>query len=162
MSWWPTSVLREPAATRTPSTCARFPPVWVRDGIKVSWRVEAAPELAGLVAACPGLTVLVTSRAPLRVRGEIEYPVPPLALPPTTRSPSEGEVEGSPAGTLFVEGARATSSGFSLTRANAGDVAAICWRLAGLPLALELAAAKTKFLDPATLLSRLDRALSTA
>ena len=122
----------------------------------------AAPELAGLVAACPGLTVLVTSRAPLRVRGEIEYPVPPLALPPTTRSPSEGEVEGSPAGTLFVERARATSSGFSLTRANAGDVAAICWRLAGLPLALELAAAKTKFLDPATLLSRLDRALSTA
>ena len=124
--------------------------------------LEAAPELAGLVAACPGLTVLVTSRAPLRVRGEIEFPVPPLALPPTTRSPSEGEVEGSPAGTLFVERARATSSGFSLTRANAGDVAAICWRLAGLPLALELAAAKTKFLDPATLLSRLDRALSTA
>ena len=123
--------------------------------------LEAAPELAGLVAACPGLTVLVTSRAPLRVRGEIEYPVPPLALPPTTRSPSEGEVEGSPAGTLFVERARATSS-FSLTRANAGDVAAICWRLAGLPLALELAATKTKFLDPATLLSRLDRALSTA
>ena len=69
---------------------------------------------------------------------------------------------GSPAGTLFVERARATSSGFRLTRENAADVAAICWRLAGLPLALELAAAKTKFLDPATLLSRLDRALSTA
>ena len=124
--------------------------------------LEAAPDLAGLVAACPGLTVLVTSRAPLRVRGEIEYPVPPLALPSTTRSPSEGEVTGSPAGTLFVERARATSSGFRLTRANAADVAAICWRLAGLPLALELAAAKTKFLDPATLLSRLDRALSTS
>jgi predicted ATPase/transcriptional regulator with XRE-family HTH domain len=124
--------------------------------------LEAAPELAGLVAACPGLTVLVTSRAPLRVRGEIEYPVPPLALPPTTRSPSEEEVAGSPAGTLFVERARATSSKFLLTRANAADVAAICWRLAGLPLALELAAAKTKFLDPATLLSRLDRALSTS
>ena len=124
--------------------------------------LEAAPELAGLVAACPGLTVLVTSRAPLRVRGEIEYPVPPLALPSTTRSPSEEEVTGSPAGTLFVERARATSSGFRLTRANAADVAAICWRLAGLPLALELAAAKIRFLDPATLLSRLDRALSTA
>ena len=123
--------------------------------------LAAAPELAGLVEVCPGLTVLATSRAPLRVRGEIEYPVPPLALPPTTRSPSEGEVTGSPAGTLFVERARATSSGFRLTRQNAADVAAICWRLAGLPLALELAAAKTKFLDPATLLSRLDRALST-
>ncbi|MDQ3361605.1 MAG: hypothetical protein M3534_08085 [Actinomycetota bacterium] len=83
-------------------------------------------------------------------------------LPPTTRSPSEGEVAGSPSGTLFVERARSTSSGFRLTRENAADVAAICWRLAGLPLALELAAAKTKFLDPATLLSRLDRALSTA
>ena len=68
--------------------------------------LEAAPELAGLVAACPGLTVLVTSRAPLRVRGEIEYPVPPLALPPTTRSPTEDEVLGSPAGRLFVERAR--------------------------------------------------------
>ena len=124
--------------------------------------LAAAPELAGLVAACPGLTVLVTSRAPLRVRGEIEYPVPPLALPATTRSPSEDDVAGSPAGTLFVERARATSSGFRLTRKNAADVAAICWRLAGLPLAIELAAAKTKFLDPATLLSRLDRALSTA
>ncbi len=87
--------------------------------------LEAAPELAGLVAACPSLTVLVTSRAPLRVRGEIEYPVPPLALPFTTRSPSEEEVTGSPAGTLFVERARATSSGFRLTRANAADVAAI-------------------------------------
>ncbi len=123
--------------------------------------LAAAPELAGLVEVCPGLTVLTTSRAPLRVRGEIEYPVPPLALPPTTRSPSEEEVTGSPAGTLFVERARATSAGFGLTRQNAADVAAICWRLAGLPLALELAAAKTKFLDPATLLSRLDRALST-
>ena len=124
--------------------------------------LAAAPELAGLVVACPGLTVLVTSRAPLRVRGEIEHPVPPLALPPTTRSPSEGEVAGSPAGTLFVERALATSSGFRLTRENAPDVAAICWRLAGLPLALELAAVKVRFLDPATLLSRLDRALSTA
>jgi predicted ATPase/DNA-binding XRE family transcriptional regulator len=124
--------------------------------------LDAAPEVAGLVEVCPGLTVLVTSRAPLRVRGEEEYPVPPLALPPTTRSPSKGEVAGSPAGTLFVERARSTSSGFRLTAENAADVAAICWRLAGLPLALELAAANTKFLDPATLLSRLDRALSTA
>jgi predicted ATPase len=124
--------------------------------------LEAAPEVAALVEGCPGLTVLATSRAPLRVRGEIEYPVPPLALPATTRSPTEDEVLASPSGRLFVERARAASPGFAITRANAADVAAICWRLAGLPLALELAAVKVRFLDPATLLSRLDRALSTA
>ena len=124
--------------------------------------LEAAPELAGLVEGCPGLTVLVTSRAPLRVRGEVEYPVPPLALPSTTRSPSEEELLASPSGRLFVERARAASPGFAITRGNAASVAAICWRLAGLPLALELAAVKVRFLDPATLLARLDRALSTA
>jgi predicted ATPase len=124
--------------------------------------LDAAPEVAYLIEACPGLTVLATSRAPLRVRGEMEYPVAPLALPPTTRSPSEGDVAGSPSGLLFVERARSTSSGFRLTEENVADVAAICWRLAGIPLAIELAAAKTRFLDPATLLSRLDRALSSA
>ncbi|CAA9386876.1 MAG: hypothetical protein AVDCRST_MAG22-319 [uncultured Rubrobacteraceae bacterium] len=122
----------------------------------------AATEVATLVEGCPGLTVLVTSRAPLRVRGETEYPVPPLALPATTRSPSEEEVLASPSGRLFVERARAASPRFAINRANAASVAAICWRLAGLPLALELAAVKVRFLDPATLLSRLDRALSTA
>jgi predicted ATPase len=124
--------------------------------------LEAAPEVAALVVGCPGLTVLPTSRAPLRVRGEIEYPVPPLALPATTRSPTEDEVLASPSGRLFIERARAASPGFAITRTNAADVAAICWRLAGLPLALELAAVKVRFLDPATLLSRLDRALSTS
>ena len=124
--------------------------------------LEAAPEVSALVEGCPGLVVLATSRAPLRLRGEREYPVPPLGLPATTRSPSEEEVLASSSGRLFAERARATSPGFALTRENAPSVAAICWRLAGLPLALELAAAKTKFLDPAALLSRLDRALSTA
>ena len=122
--------------------------------------LDAAPEVASLVGACPGLSVLVTSRAPLRVRGEREYAVPPLALPASTRSPSEGEVLASPAGTLFVERAQATSPVFRLTRENASSVAAICWRLAGLPLALELAAAKARFLDPEALLSRLDEALA--
>ena len=124
--------------------------------------LEAAPEVAALVESCPGLVVLATSRAPLRVRGEQEYPVLPLALPASTRSASEEEVLASPSGTLFTERARAASPGFTLTPKNAPAVAAICWRLAGLPLALELAAAKARFLDPAALLVRLDRALSGA
>jgi predicted ATPase len=124
--------------------------------------LEAAAEVAGLIEACPGLVVLATSRAPLRVRGEREYPVPPLALPPSTRSSTKDDVLESPSGRLFLERARAVSPGFEVTEGNAAAVAAICWRLAGLPLALELAAAKTRLLDPAALLSRLDMALSTA
>ena len=122
----------------------------------------AAPEVAALIEACPRLVVLATSRAPLRVRGEQEYPVAPLALPPSTRAPTEDDVLGSPSGRLFLERARAVSPGFAVTPENAGDVAAVCWRLAGLPLALELAAAKVRLLEPAALLLRLDQALSTA
>ncbi len=124
--------------------------------------LEAAPEVAGLIEACPDLIVLATSRAPLRVRGEREYPVPPLALPPSTRSSTENDILGSPSVRLFLERARAVSPGLEITGENAKLVAHICWRLAGLPLALELAAAKARFLDPATLLSRLDKAMSTA
>jgi predicted ATPase len=122
----------------------------------------AAAGVAALIEACPGLRVLATSRAPLRVRGEQEYPVRPLALPPSTNNPSEEEVLRTPSGRLFVERASAASPAFSLTLENAPAVAAICWRLAGLPLALELAAAKVRLLEPAALLPRLDRALSTA
>jgi predicted ATPase len=124
--------------------------------------VDAAPEVAALIGGCEGLTVLVTSRAPLRVRGEQDYPVGPLALPASTRSPSARDVLKSPSGRLFTERARAASATFSITDYNAEDVATICWRLAGLPLALELAAAKARFLAPAALLSRLDQALSTS
>jgi predicted ATPase/transcriptional regulator with XRE-family HTH domain len=124
--------------------------------------LEAAAGVAGLIETCPGLVVLATSRAPLRVRGEHEYPVPPLALPSTTQNPTEEEVVETPSGRLFVERALAASPSFELTRENAAAVAAICWRLAGLPLALELAAAKARFLEPAALLPRLDAALSTA
>ena len=124
--------------------------------------LEAAPEVSGLIESCPSLTVLVASRAPLRVRGEQEYAVPPLELPTSTRDPRVDEVLDSPSGRLLVERARAVSSTFSLTKANAATVASICWRLAGIPLALELAAAKAKVLDPKMLLSRLDRALSTS
>lgn len=122
--------------------------------------MDAAPEVAELIQKCPDLAVLTTSRAPLRVRGEQEYPVPPLRLPASTRSPAAEEVLDSPSGRLFTERARAASPAFGLEEGNAAKVAAICWRLAGLPLALELAAAKVRFLDPETLLSRLDRALS--
>jgi predicted ATPase/transcriptional regulator with XRE-family HTH domain len=121
--------------------------------------MEVAPEVAGLIEVCPDLAVLVTSRSPLRVRGEQEYPVPPLALPASTRSSAPEEVLGSPSGRLFVERVRAASPAFELTGENAGAVAAICRRLDGLPLALELAAARAWFLGPAALLSRLDRAL---
>lgn len=119
----------------------------------------AAPEVARLLESCPGAAMLATSRAPLRVRGEQEYPVPPLQLPASTLSPDTRSVLGSPAGGLFVERAKATSPSFKVTGENAADVAAICWRLAGLPLALELAAARVRFLEPAALLTRLDRAL---
>ena len=124
--------------------------------------VEAAPELTELIEWCPDAVVLVTSRATLRVRGEQEYAVPPLALPASTRSPAAQEVVSSPSGRLFVERARAAAPAFELEEGNASSVASICWRVAGLPLALELAAAKVRFLDPATLLSRLDKALSSA
>jgi predicted ATPase/DNA-binding XRE family transcriptional regulator len=122
--------------------------------------LRAAPEVAKLIEACPRLSVLVTSRAPLRVRGEQEYPVPPLALPASTIAPSVEELVGSASGRLFTERAREASPTFELTPHNSGAVAAICWRLAGLPLALELAAAQIRFLDPEALLSRLDQALS--
>jgi predicted ATPase/transcriptional regulator with XRE-family HTH domain len=124
--------------------------------------LDAAVEVAALIEACPELVVLATSRAPLRVRGEREYAVPPLALPPSTVSPSEADVLGSPSGRLFLDRARAVSPGFAITQENAGAVAAICWRLAGLPLALELAAAKARLLEPPALLARLDQALSNA
>ena len=122
--------------------------------------LKAAPEVAQLIEACPRLSVFATSRAPLRVRGEQEYPVPPLALPASTIAPSAEELVGSASGRLFVERAREASPTFELTPHNSGAVAAICWRLAGLPLALELAAAQIRFLDPQALLSRLDQALS--
>jgi predicted ATPase/DNA-binding XRE family transcriptional regulator len=121
--------------------------------------LEVVPEIVALVEACPELTVLATSRAPLRVRGEQEYPVGPLGMPDPTRTPLVGAVAATPAAGLFVDRAKAASPSFELTDANAASVAAICWRLDGLPLAIELAAARARFLGPTALLSRLDRAL---
>ncbi|CAA9560614.1 MAG: hypothetical protein AVDCRST_MAG49-2520 [uncultured Thermomicrobiales bacterium] len=121
--------------------------------------LAAALEIADLLAASPGLRILATSRAPLHVRGEQEYPVGPLALPDLSRVPTPEGALASSAVRLFVERAREVSPAFALTSANAAAVAAICRRLDGLPLAIELAAAWTKVLPPTALLARLDQSL---
>jgi predicted ATPase/transcriptional regulator with XRE-family HTH domain len=123
--------------------------------------IEAAPLLHGLLVDCPGLTLLVTSRELLRLSGEREYPVPPLALP-TSEQVGEGDLESlaaAPAVALFVERAQAVKTDFTLTEANARTVAAICAHLDGLPLALELAAARVRILSPRALLARLEHRL---
>ena len=121
--------------------------------------LAAAPEVAGLVHTSEALTVLTTSRGPLRVRGEQEYLVQPLEVPVFERVPRLQDVEGNPAVELFVERARAAVPDFQLRRENAATIATICRRLDGLPLALELAAARIRVLGPLDLLSRLDAVL---
>lgn len=117
--------------------------------------LEAAADVARVIQSAPGLTVLATSRAPLRVRGEAESPVEPLGLPG-----EEAGTEEQPAAVrLLLERARAVSPGWGDAEADRGAVEAICLRLAGVPLALELAAARARLLDPASLLDRLDDAV---
>jgi predicted ATPase/transcriptional regulator with XRE-family HTH domain len=115
--------------------------------------------VAGLLEGCPQLVVLATSRAPLRLRGEHAYPLAPLALPAVDIPLTANEAARSPAVRLFVERAQAAGPTFELTAANAMSVAAICRRLDGLPLALELAAPRVKLLPPSELLARLQRTL---
>jgi predicted ATPase len=117
--------------------------------------VPAAPGLGELLARCPRVVILATSRAVLGLRAEREYPVPPLALPAGPAAVPLAELESSPAVALFVDRARAVRPDFELTEGNAAAVAEICRRLEGLPLAIELAAARTRLLDPAALLDRL-------
>ena len=121
--------------------------------------VEVAPDLGELLARCPGVAMLATSRTVLGLRAEREYPVPPLPLPADPGTASVAEVAASPAVALFVDRARAVRPGFALTEGNAAAVAEICRRLEGLPLAIELAAARTRLLDPAALLDRLAASL---
>jgi predicted ATPase/DNA-binding CsgD family transcriptional regulator len=121
--------------------------------------VEAAPLVADLLAACPGLAVLATSRVRLRLSGEREVAVAPLALPTNEGRAARDDAAAADAVRLFVERARAVRADFALTEANAGAVADICRRLDGLPLALELAAARVKVLPAAALLAKLERRL---
>ncbi len=120
--------------------------------------LEAAPVLARLLRACPRLVIVVTSRSVLRLTGEHEYPVLPLQLPSSLATSSE-EVGRYESVVLFVERAREVAPGFAITDRTAVDVAAICRRLDGIPLAIELAAARIRLLTQRDLLARLDRRL---
>jgi predicted ATPase/class 3 adenylate cyclase len=120
--------------------------------------VAAAPQLEELLAACPRLSILVTSRAVLHLSAEQVIPVTPLALPNLSTSDHEN-IAGSAAVTLFVQRARHILPSFQLTPTNAGAIAEVCVRLDGLPLAIELAAARVKLLPPQALLARLSQRL---
>ena len=120
--------------------------------------VSAAPEVATLVSRCPELRILVTSRTPLRISAEQQYALPPLDLPPSEELEPESAIA-YPGIALFVERAQMTKSGFALVADNATEIVAICQRLDGLPLAIELAAARIGLLSPGALLQRLDHAL---
>jgi predicted ATPase/DNA-binding CsgD family transcriptional regulator len=115
--------------------------------------VAAAPFLANLLARCPGLKALVTSRTVLRVSGETEFVIPPLSLP--TGTPTVATANQSEAVSLFLQRATSVRPAFVLAPENVGAVVEICRRLDGLPLAIELAAARSKVLAPAALLARL-------
>jgi transcriptional regulator with XRE-family HTH domain len=121
--------------------------------------VAAAPLVADLLATCPSLKVLVTSRVPLHLRGEKEIAVQPLALPDLQRLPPRDQLTQYAAVELFIQRALDVQRNFVVTNENAPAVAAICARLDGLPLALELAAARVKLFSPQALLSRLDNRL---
>lgn len=121
--------------------------------------LAGAVVVANLLAQCPCLTILTTSRARLNLRGEHVLVIPPLALPDTTRLSDLAAVARAPAVALYCRCARAVRAEFSLTAENVAAVAGICARLDGLPLALELAAAHSDTLPPAALLARLTRRL---
>ena len=121
--------------------------------------LEGAPLVSTLLAASHGLKVLATSRAPLRLSREREYAVEPLEVPPPASLPPPDELARVPSVTLFVERARQAKPAFELTAENAAAVAEVCRRLDGLPLALELAAARVKLLTPRAMLGRLDHSL---
>ena len=117
--------------------------------------VDAAGDIAELLRLVPGLHMIATSRSALRIYGEQEYPVGPLTLPDPRELPPDVTITRFPAVALFVERARAVRPDFQITTENASAVAEICWRLDGLPLALELAAARIRILSPEAMLSRL-------
>jgi predicted ATPase/Tfp pilus assembly protein PilF len=121
--------------------------------------LPAAPQVVDLLMAAPQLRTLVTSRAALRVRGEQEFPVPPLSLPDLKRLPPPEALLRYAAVSLFIERVRAVRPDFAVTNENAAAVAEICHRLNGLPLAIELAAARARIFSPQALLARLENRL---
>ncbi len=121
--------------------------------------IAVAPQLAQLLEQAPHLKVLLTSREPLQIRGEWTVPVPPLALPDPAQLPDLQTLGQIPAVALFLERAREVDAGFALTPENAQAIAEMCQRLDGLPLALELAAARINVLPPKLLLARLGHRL---
>ena len=123
--------------------------------------VDVARDLDALLTRCPSVAILATSRMALRLRAEREYPVPPLELPDISTSAKLDELEASPAVALFVDRAVTVRHDFALTKKNAESVLAICRRLDGLPLAIELAAARTRLLEPDAILRRLETSLDT-
>jgi len=121
--------------------------------------IPAAPLVSELLAASPGVKLLVTSRAALDIYGEHQYDVPPLDLPDLANLPSDGDLQSYPAVALFVKRAQAVAPRFTITEENGASIAEICARLDGLPLAIELAAARSRLFDPVSILRRLDRRL---
>ena len=121
--------------------------------------VEAAPLVAALLTSCPSLKVLATSRMPLRLSGEHDFPMPPLALPDPRHLPPLADLAHIEGITLFIQRANAFNPAFKLTETNAVDISEICVRLDGLPLAIELAAARIRMLAPAALRARLTNRL---
>ena len=121
--------------------------------------LEAAPLAGEILSAAPHLEVLATSRIPLGIYGEREYAVPPLAIPDPKHLPGLEALSQYEAVRLFIERAEATKAGFEITSENAPAVAEICARLDGLPLAIELAAARIKLLPPSAILARLSNRL---
>ena len=117
--------------------------------------VGAALDLAALLEVCPGLAILATSRRALRLTGEQEFPLAPLSVPTPDAPRARADLEETPSVRLFLARAAAVSPGFALTDDNAPAVAEVCRRLDGLPLAIELAAARTKVVSPQALAARL-------
>jgi predicted ATPase/serine/threonine protein kinase len=117
--------------------------------------IQATPTVAEILVAGPNLKILVTSRSALHLYGEHEFPLPPLTLPDSRSMPSVEVLSQCPAIALFVQRAAAARPDFELNRENASAVAEICARLDGLPLAIELAAARVKVLSPSSMLTRL-------
>ena len=118
--------------------------------------VEAAPCVAELLESCPGLKSIVTSRTPLRLRAEKELPVPPLGVPSQQKFHDLDGLSQYTAVELFIQRAQGVKPDFTVTNANAPAIAEVCYRLDGLPLAIELAAARIKLLTPHGLLARLE------